>query len=117
MIARPMTKRKLFSNIPIEVFTAIAALSVLLIVGTVSFHYLEHWSWISSFYFSVVTLATVGYGDLAPTTDISRLFTAIYIIFGAAIAVASLGVIGSRYLEKRGVKIKERQTRGDYGKS
>lgn len=92
-----------------EMLAALAAFSGLLIIGTVSFHYLEGWSWISSFYFSVVTLATVGYGDLTPTSDATRLFTAFFIIFGATIALASLGIIGTSYLERRGLKIEERR--------
>jgi voltage-gated potassium channel len=92
-----------------EFFAAAFALFGLLGIGTITFHFLEKWSWISSFYFSVVTLATVGYGDLTPTTDFSRLITAIYILVGASIALASLGIIGSRYLEIREAKIKARR--------
>jgi voltage-gated potassium channel len=58
------------------------------IVGTVVFRWLEGWSIINSLYFSVVTLATVGYGDLHPTTDAAKLFTIVYIVFG-------LGVLAS----------------------
>ena len=40
-------------------------------VGTVTYHLLEGWSFLDSLYFSVVTLATVGFGDLTPTTDLA----------------------------------------------
>ena len=33
-------------------------------VGSVFYHFIENWSWIDSIYFSVITLTTVGYGDL-----------------------------------------------------
>ncbi len=56
-----------------------------LAVGTVVYHVLEGWSFIDSFYFSVVTLATVGYGDLHPTTDAAKLFTVAYILVGIGI--------------------------------
>jgi hypothetical protein len=49
---------------------------------------LEHWSLVDSLYFSVVTLATVGFGDLHPTTDASKLFTVGYIIAGIGIIAA-----------------------------
>lgn len=80
---------------------AVTTIMLWLLIGTVAFHFLENWNWIQSFYFSVESMTTVGYGDFHPTTDMSRLFTAFYILFGAGIVVTSLGVIGSSYLENR----------------
>jgi voltage-gated potassium channel len=57
-------------------------------VGTVAYHLLEGWSLLDSLYFSVVTLATVGYGDLHPTTDPAKLFTVGYIMVGVGIIAA-----------------------------
>ncbi len=37
----------------------------------------------SILYFSVSTLATVGYGDLHPTTPLSKVFTMVYIVLGS----------------------------------
>jgi hypothetical protein len=61
---------------------------VILAVGTTVYSLLEDWSLFDSLYFSVVTLATIGYGDLAPTTKGSKLFTICYIFVG----VGTLGV-------------------------
>ncbi|MEL6590165.1 MAG: potassium channel family protein [Bacteroidota bacterium] len=73
-------------------------------VGTILFHRLESWTYIQSFYFSVVTVTTVGYGDLSPSSDISRLFTAIYILIGVSIGIVTLGVIGSEILQYREIR-------------
>jgi hypothetical protein len=62
-------------------FAALAAL----VTGTIFYHYVEGWSWLDSFYFCTITLATVGYGDFTPTDDVSRLFTILYVMFGAGI--------------------------------
>lgn len=70
-------------------------------IGTVAFHFLEQWTWVQSFYFSVVTLTTVGYGDFHPTSDPSRLFAAIYILVGVSTVVAALGVVGGVVIAKR----------------
>jgi voltage-gated potassium channel len=59
-----------------------------LLVGTIVFHYLEGWSLLDSLYFSVITLATVGYGDLTPTTPIAKIFTIVYVINGLSILLA-----------------------------
>lgn len=61
--------------------------SVLLVVGfgTVFYHEYEKWSWVDSFYFTVVTLTTVGYGDLSPTLPLTKLFTVVYLIVGVGL--------------------------------
>ncbi len=54
---------------------------ILLLFGSTIFYTkVEHWTVIDALYFSIMTMATVGYGDLAPTTDISKLFTIIYTV-------------------------------------
>ncbi len=54
---------------------------LLLIIANLFYTTIENWSIIDALYFSVMTMATVGYGDLTPTTDISKLFTIIYTFF------------------------------------
>ncbi len=93
---------KLLSNLKvkfeIQLTLSILALSTLVSASTIIYHKLEGWSWITSFYFSVTTLTTVGYGDFHPTNEASRLFTACYLIIGIAIALASFAIIGKTYL-------------------
>jgi hypothetical protein len=101
----------MFSKLKLQVSAAVSALIGMIALGTVVYKFLEGWTWIQSFYFSVATLSTVGYGDLHPTSDASRLFTALYIISGVAITLAALGIIGKNYLEKREKKILERRGR------
>jgi voltage-gated potassium channel len=66
----------------------LAATAFTLVSGTVFYRVVEGWSWVDSFYFCTVTLATVGYGDLAPTKDVSKLFTAGYILTGFGVIAA-----------------------------
>jgi voltage-gated potassium channel len=61
---------------------------VVLLIGTLAYHWLEGWSYLDSLYFCVISLATIGYGDLAPTTPAARIFTIIYVINGIAILLA-----------------------------
>jgi voltage-gated potassium channel len=99
----------MLSKIKIQIASSISALIGMIALGTIVYKFLEGWTWIQSFYFSVTTLSTVGYGDMHPTTEISRLFTSFYILSGVAIALAALGIIGMNYLEKREKKILERR--------
>lgn len=88
-------------RVKVEVIVAISSLFGWIGVGTFGFTRLEDWSWIEAFYFSVVTITTVGFGDLVPTNDMTRLFTAIYILIGVSIGFASLGIIGAELIKKR----------------
>ena len=47
----------------------------------------------SALYFSVVTMSTVGYGDILPVTDESRLFVVSLIILGITVFATSLSAI------------------------
>jgi hypothetical protein len=73
-----------------------------LVAGVVIYHWLEGWSYLDALYFCVVSLATVGYGDLTPTTPLARLFTIIYLINGIGILLAlfdRIRVVRTRALE------------------
>ena len=57
----------------------------LLLVGSVVYHYAEGWSWVDSIYFCTIAVTTVGFGDLSPTTDGTKLFTIFYVFAGIAL--------------------------------
>ncbi len=97
-----------------HIITAIILILVLISIGTVAFHILEGWDFATSFYFSVATLTTVGYGDIHPTTDLSRIVVAIYILIGVGTMLASLTVIATDRINKtagrmRGIADKKQQ--------
>ncbi len=84
----------------------LATAAVLLVaIGTIAYRLLEDWSWVDSLYFSVVAVTTVGFGDITPSTDSSKLFTVGYILVGISLITA--------YLNARlKVRANERLTRG-----
>lgn len=72
-------------------FRLLAALTAsLLLVGTLVFNRVEGWSYLDSFYFSAITVATVGYGDFSPQTDAGKLLTVFYIFCGLGLLVSLL---------------------------
>jgi hypothetical protein len=59
--------------------------AALLTIGTIVYHFAEDWSWVDSFYFCTIAVTTVGFGDLSPTTDATKLFTVFYVFSGIAL--------------------------------
>ncbi len=78
-----------------------------LLFGSFAYHWIEGWSYLDALYFCVVSLATVGYGDLTPQTPLGRAFTIVYIINGVAILLALFDRI--RVVRGRRVASRDRQ--------
>jgi len=61
---------------------------IVLVLGTLFYHWVEGWRWLDSLYFCVMTLATVGYGDFTPKTDPGKIFAIFYVFIGIGLLVA-----------------------------
>jgi hypothetical protein len=70
-----------------------------LLGGTIFYHGVEHWRWLDSLYFCIVTLATIGYGDFTPKTDLGKGFTIVYIILGLGILAGFFSLVGQHSIE------------------
>ena len=79
-----------------------------LISGTLFYHGIEGWNWLDSLYFSVITLTTVGYGDLSPHTDAGKAFTIVYILVGLGILAGFITLVSQKQQE-RGQRMRERR--------
>lgn len=79
----------------------VALLVVVIASGTVFFRMVEGWSWLDAYYFTVVTLSTVGYGDLIPQTAIGRIGTTVFIITGLGLFAAVIQRVGILGLARR----------------
>jgi hypothetical protein len=75
-----------------------AAMGVILL-GTLFYWRQEGWSLLDAFYFSVITLATVGYGDFAPRTALGKLFTTGYVLVGVGLLGSFLSLLVHRATE------------------
>ena len=80
---------------------ALFVVTTLLLAGTFVFSKAEGWSYTDSFYFSVMTLTTVGYGDFVPTQNPTKIFTSFYSMIGIAAMVYLFGSVIGEYLFKQ----------------
>jgi len=71
-------------------------LMVLLIVGSTFYVMVEGWGVVDAAYFCIMTLSTVGYGDLHPTTAESKIFTIVYLIVGAGLFVGFITKLAAK---------------------
>jgi voltage-gated potassium channel len=56
----------------------IAVIIIIVVIGTIAFHIVEGWNLFNSFYFTTVTMSTIGYGDMAPLTHGGKVIAIIY---------------------------------------
>ena len=88
---------------------------VLVLTGTLFYWRFEDWTIVESLYFCVVTLTTVGYGDLSPTSAGTQIFTIVYILTGFGVLVALLTSVAEKYLEQKAERGPRPRLRGRRG--
>jgi hypothetical protein len=91
----------------LKLLASSSSVIMLLIIGTIAYHNLEGWRYTDSFYFTGVTLATVGYGDFVPTHDISKIFTVFFAFAGVGIVLVTMTSFAESYFESRQKKSNE----------
>ena len=84
-----------------RVIALFSTLPAIIIGGTIFFHHVEGWSWIDSYFFTVVTLSTVGYGELVPATATGKIGTTIFIFVGLGIFAVAIQQFGAFAMRQR----------------
>ncbi|OUR90351.1 potassium channel protein [Flavobacteriales bacterium 34_180_T64] len=88
---------KLFrSKIRIAIFLLIG----LLLVGVIGFRIMSNLSWVDALYMTVITITTVGYGEVQPLDQNSKLFTILLILASVVIVGYAIKVITEYILSK-----------------
>ena len=87
-------------------FRGLLVLLLTLLAGATYFYWeVEGWSVVDSLYFSVMTMSTIGYGDLVPTTPFSKVFTIVYALLSIGVFVSVVSKIVTVILaEKKAVR-------------
>lgn len=67
-------------------------------MGIFGYMLIEGWSFSESFFMTIITLTTVGFGEVRPLSPPGRWFTAVLILLGVSTIAYSLGVAGEYLL-------------------
>jgi voltage-gated potassium channel len=102
---------------------------VLMAVGSAGYMFLEGWNFMDAFYMTIITMATVGYGEVHPVSFEGRIFTVVLILLGVGFFLYVAGniiqflvegrirsVLGRRKLDKQIDKIKGHYIICGYGR-
>lgn len=81
-------------------------LCAVMVFGTIGFMFIESLSLADAFYFSIVTIATVGYGDIHPLTQTGKIFAVLLIITGVGTFLGMVATATELMLSKRELKIR-----------
>jgi len=68
-----------------NIIFSILLLAIIVLIGTVGYLYLERPDLMEGLYFTIVTVTSVGYGDLHPTSTESRIFYMILMLIGVVL--------------------------------
>ena len=75
----------------------------LIIIGTTGFYFIggNQWSIIDSLYMTIITLSTVGYGEVHKLGDLGKIWSILLIIFGVTGVGALIKTINEEFLQSQ----------------
>lgn len=96
-----------------RIMIMVGATLLFLLLGCLWYPLVEKWTVVDALYFSVVTLTTVGYGDMGPSSDASKIFTTLWSFFGVALIAALISIVSEWIVDAAALRegIKKRNCR------
>ncbi len=88
--------RKIFKY---NLYRAAFLLFLVLLTGTLGYHYIEKFTWIDSLYMTMITITTIGFGEVRPLDFEGKLFTIVLITFSILVYAYSFTILSEFMLE------------------
>ena len=82
-----------------RILKAIVLLFVVALLGTVGYYYLEGWNLLDGLYMTIITMTTIGYGEVAPLSKAGRLFTIFLSLTSVGIAGYTVSAVAAFIME------------------
>ncbi|KAL4561622.1 hypothetical protein LXL04_033792 [Taraxacum kok-saghyz] len=88
-------------RIRMKVGLALGVVVLCIGVGVVVMHYVEHLDWLDSFYLSVMSVTTVGYGDRAFSSMTGRIFACVWLLVSTLAVARAFLYLAEARVDKR----------------
>lgn len=83
-----------------RIIVPLTALILFVVMGAVGYRHLQPgYTWMDSFYMTVITISTVGYKEVRPLSDTGRLWTILVVAGGLVIGAVTLSTIAAVIVE------------------
>ena len=113
-----------------KVYLAVIALFSILLIGILGYKYISGYSWIDSVYMTVITITTVGFGEVHPLDNNAKMFTVFLIITSVTIYLFAVSILteyiangeilkrlNSKKMDKKIAKLKNHTTIVGFGRN
>ncbi|MFA8300418.1 MAG: TrkA family potassium uptake protein [Hyphomicrobiales bacterium] len=94
-----MSRRKQITNSVKRVRLAIALLILIVLIGTFGYMIIDEQDFADSLYMTLITISTVGFGEVWPLSDVGRIFTIFLILISFSTYAYAISIITSHLVE------------------
>lgn len=88
----------------VKIYTAVFLLFIILFTGVLGFRFMSDYSWVDAFYMTVITITTVGFGEVEPLDNQAKIFTIFLILASVVILGYAITVITEYILSKNNIE-------------
>jgi len=98
---------QLFRN---RFYVALSLILAMLVFGVLGYRFFAEYNWTDAVYMTVITISTVGFGEVQPLNDVAKIFTVILILVSVTVVGYAISVITEFILSRSNFELlKERR--------
>ncbi|WP_062053241.1 NAD-binding protein [Aquimarina longa] len=83
-----------------KIYIALILMITVIVIGVLGFRFFSDYSWVDALYMTVITMSTVGFGEVQPLDDNAKLFTVFLITISVTIFAYAVSVITEYIVSK-----------------
>ena len=81
----------------------VCGLSILAVLtaGVMGYHFIEGWPWLECLYMTIITITTVGFGEIQPLSDAGRAFPILLIVVGVGTVAIAISIMFETFFQRQ----------------